>query len=158
MIEAKKKIVDAGLLGKIATLKCVVIFICETMETRPFRKCPLILDYEIWTGPAPLRPYDGLPHVRWWSTFMEYGNGIMGDMCMHMFDTVRWMLRLGWPKRISSTGGIYVDKKASRISLIHSPRYLNMMTSIVCGSIGPGATRPILNIHGHSLSMATRER
>ena len=41
---------------------------------------------------------------------MEYGNGIMGDMCIHMFDTVRWMLKLGWPKRISSTGGIYDDK------------------------------------------------
>jgi len=41
---------------------------------------------------------------------MEYGNGIMGDMCIHMFDTVRWMLQLGWPKRISSTGGIYVQK------------------------------------------------
>ena len=34
----------------------------------------------------------------------------MGDMCIHMFDTVRWMLKLGWPTRISSTGGIYMDK------------------------------------------------
>lgn len=41
---------------------------------------------------------------------MEYGNGIMGDMCVHMLDSVRWMLDLGWPKRISSTGGIFVDK------------------------------------------------
>lgn len=41
---------------------------------------------------------------------MEYGNGIMGDMCVHMFDAVRWMLELGWPKRIDSTGGIYGDK------------------------------------------------
>lgn len=72
---------------------------------------PAFLDYDMWTGPAPFRPYDGLPHVRWWRTFMEYGNGIMGDMCIHMFDTVRWMLKLGWPKRISSTGGIYVQKE-----------------------------------------------
>jgi predicted dehydrogenase len=42
---------------------------------------------------------------------MEYGNGIMGDMCVHMLDTVRWMLKLGWPKRITSTGGIYVQKE-----------------------------------------------
>jgi predicted dehydrogenase len=42
---------------------------------------------------------------------MEYGNGITGDMCVHMFDTVRWMLNLGWPKSISSTGGIYVQKE-----------------------------------------------
>ena len=43
---------------------------------------------------------------------MEYGNGITGDMCVHMYDTVRWMLKLGWPKKISSTGGIYMNKEA----------------------------------------------
>jgi predicted dehydrogenase len=42
---------------------------------------------------------------------MEYGNGIVGDMCVHMFDTARWMLKLGWPKRITSSGGIYVQKE-----------------------------------------------
>jgi predicted dehydrogenase len=40
---------------------------------------------------------------------MEYGNGIMGDMCVHMLDAVRWQLNLGWPKKIYSTGGIYVQ-------------------------------------------------
>src|SRR4030095_2604082 len=34
-----------------------------------------------------------------------------GDMCIHMFDAVRWMLNLGWPKRISSSGGIFVEKE-----------------------------------------------
>lgn len=42
---------------------------------------------------------------------MEYGNGILGDMCVHMFDAVRWTLGLGWPQRIRSVGGIYVDKE-----------------------------------------------
>jgi predicted dehydrogenase len=43
---------------------------------------------------------------------MEYGNGIVGDMCIHMLDMVRWMLDLGWPTRIDSTGGILVQKDA----------------------------------------------
>jgi predicted dehydrogenase len=43
---------------------------------------------------------------------MEYGNGIVGDMCIHMLDMVRWMLDLGWPKRISSTGGILMQKSS----------------------------------------------
>jgi predicted dehydrogenase len=76
----------------------------------PESSSPAWFDYELWTGPAPLRPFDELPHRRWWRTFMEYGNGIVGDMCVHMLDTVRWMLDLGWPKRIFSTGGIFVDK------------------------------------------------
>jgi predicted dehydrogenase len=64
----------------------------------------------MWTGPAPLRPYNKLVHPRSWRAFMEYGNGIVGDMCVHMLDMVRWMMDLGWPQRISSTGGILVDK------------------------------------------------
>lgn len=41
---------------------------------------------------------------------MEYGNGIVGDMCIHMLDMVRWMLDLGWPKSVSSNGGILIQK------------------------------------------------
>ncbi|NLU93513.1 Gfo/Idh/MocA family oxidoreductase [Chitinophaga sp. Ak27] len=111
LIDAKKNIVDAGLLGKISHVEMCCYYHMRNNGNPPVQAVPDYFDYEMWTGPAPLRPYDGLPHVRWWRTFMEYGNGIMGDMCIHMFDTVRWMLQLGWPKRISSTGGIYVQKE-----------------------------------------------
>ncbi|MET0299804.1 MAG: Gfo/Idh/MocA family oxidoreductase, partial [Flavitalea sp.] len=111
LIEAKKRIVDAGLLGKISHVEMCCYYHMRANGNPPVEAVPSYLDYEMWTGPAPLRPYDGIPHVRWWRTFKEYGNGITGDMCVHMFDTVRWMLKLGWPKRISSTGGIYVQKE-----------------------------------------------
>jgi predicted dehydrogenase len=111
LIDAKKNIVDAGLLGKISHVEMCCYFHMRANGNPAVQPVPAFLDYDMWTGPAPLRPYDGIPHVRWWRTFMEYGNGIMGDMCVHMFDTVRWMLKLGWPKRISSTGGIYVQKE-----------------------------------------------
>jgi len=111
LIEAKKNIVDAGLLGKISHVDMCCYYHMRANGNPPVQPVPDFLDYEMWTGPAPLRPYDGLPHTRWWRTFMEYGNGIMGDMCIHMFDTVRWMLKLGWPKRVSSRGGIFVDKE-----------------------------------------------
>lgn len=110
LIDAKKSIVDAGLLGKISHVEMCCYYHMRNNGNPPVEKVPEFFDYEMWTGPAPLRPYDGIPHVRWWRTFMEYGNGIMGDMCVHMFDTVRWMLQLGWPKRITSHGGIFVQK------------------------------------------------
>jgi predicted dehydrogenase len=111
LIDAKKNIVDAGLLGKISHVEMCCYYHMRNNGNPPVQAVPDYFDYEMWTGPAPMRPYDGIPHIRWWRTFMEYGNGIMGDMCIHMFDTVRWMLQLGWPKRISSTGGIYVQKE-----------------------------------------------
>ncbi len=110
LIDAKEQVVDAGLLGKISHVEMCCYFHMRANGNPPLQDVPDFLDYEMWTGPAPLRPYDGIPHRRWWRTFMEYGNGIMGDMCVHMLDTVRWMLNLGWPKRITSTGGIYVQK------------------------------------------------
>ena len=111
LLEAKKNIVDAGLLGKIAHVEMNCYYAMRSAANPPLQKVPDYLDYELWTGPAPLRPYDGLPHRGWWRAFMEYSNGIMGDMCVHMFDSARWLLDLGWPTRISSQGGIYVQNE-----------------------------------------------
>jgi predicted dehydrogenase len=111
LIDAKNEVVEAGLLGKIGHVEMCCYFHMRANGNPPLQPVPDFLDYEMWTGPAPLRPYDGLPHKRWWRTFTEYGNGIMGDMCVHMLDTARWMLKLGWPKRISSAGGIFVQKE-----------------------------------------------
>jgi predicted dehydrogenase len=109
LVEAKKNIVDAGLLGKVSHVEMCCYYHMRANGNPPVTAVPDYLDYEMWTGPARLRPYDGLPHVRWWRTFTEYGNGIVGDMCVHMFDTARWMLGVGWPKRVSSVGGIFVQ-------------------------------------------------
>ncbi len=107
LMEAKKNIVDAGLLGKVSHVELCCYYHMRSNANPALEPVPDFFDYEMWTGPAPLRPFDGIHH-RSWRAFMEYGNGIMGDMCIHMFDAVRWMLNLGWPKRISSTGGIYM--------------------------------------------------
>jgi len=109
IVDAKKTVVDSGMLGKVGQVDICCYYHMRANGTPPNAAVPDFFDYEMWTGPAPMRPFDILPHERWWRTFMEYGNGIIGDMCVHMFDTTRWMLGLGWPKRVSSTGGIFVQ-------------------------------------------------
>ncbi len=110
LIDAKKNVVDAGLLGNVGYAEICCYYHMRANGNPDVKPVPDFLDYHMWSGPAPWRPYDKLPHRRWWRTFREYGNGIVGDMCVHMLDTVRWMLDLRWPKRISSTGGIFVQK------------------------------------------------
>lgn len=112
LIEAKREVVDAGLLGKISHAEVYCYYHMRARENPPDEMPPAHLDYEMWTGPAPMRPYNNLCHPRRWRAFKEYGNGIVGDMCIHMLDTVRWQLGLGWPTRVSSSGGIYVDKNS----------------------------------------------
>jgi predicted dehydrogenase len=111
LVEVKQKVVEAGLLGKIAHVNMCCYFHMRANGNPAVEPVPDHFDYDMWTGPAPLRPFDGMPHKRWWRTFMEYGNGIVGDMCVHMLDTARWMLGVGWPKRVSSAGGIFVQKE-----------------------------------------------
>ncbi|AMV35513.1 Inositol 2-dehydrogenase [Pirellula sp. SH-Sr6A] len=112
LMEAKRDIVDAGLLGKVSHAEVYCYYHMRAKENPPDEMPPANLDYEMWTGPAPMRPYNNLCHPRRWRAFKEYGNGIVGDMCIHMLDLVRWQLGLGWPTRVSSQGGIFVDKNS----------------------------------------------
>ena len=112
LVEAMNEFIRPGKLGKIALVDICCYWHMRATENPPDTDPPPNLDYEMWTGPAPMRPYNKLDHPRGWRAFMEYGNGIVGDMCIHMFDMTRWMMNLGWPTRVSSTGGIFEDKKS----------------------------------------------
>lgn len=112
LVEAREQIIKDGKLGKVGLVEIYCYYHMRSRENPPDEPAPDYLDYEMWTGPAPLRPYNKLVHPRRWRAFTEYGNGIVGDMCIHMFDMVRWLLGLGWPKRISSSGGILVEKNS----------------------------------------------
>jgi predicted dehydrogenase len=112
LIEARDNIIREGKLGKIGLVEIYCYYHMRSGSTAADTNPPENLDYEMWTGPAPMRPYNPIVHPRSWRAFMEYGNGIVGDMCVHMLDMVRWMLGLGWPASISSSGGILVDKKS----------------------------------------------
>jgi predicted dehydrogenase len=107
---ARDRVIREGLLGKIGLVEIYCYYHMRARENPPDTAPPPDLDYEMWTGPAPMRPYNTLVHPRTWRAFMEYGNGIVGDMCVHMLDMVRWMMNLGMPTRVSSSGGILVHQ------------------------------------------------
>jgi len=112
LIEARDRFIREGKLGKIGMVEVYCYYHMRSPENPPDTAPPEYLDWNLWTGPAPMRPYNRLIHPGGWRGFMEYGNGIVGDMCIHMFDMVRWMLELGWPDRVSSSGGVLVNKNS----------------------------------------------
>jgi len=119
LVRARDRVIRDGQLGTIGLVEIYCYYHMRATQNPPDTQPPANLDYETWTGPAPMRPYNSLVHPRSWRAFMEYGNGIVGDMCVHMLDMVRWMMDLGMPRRISSSGGILVDK-ASKANITDS--------------------------------------
>ncbi len=118
-LQPARELLQSGALGKLHSVDICCYWHMrnrDTVQTAPDIPPPAHLDYEMWTGPAPMRPFTRIHHPRGWRAFMEYGNGIVGDMCVHMLDMVRWMLDLGWPRTITSWGGILHDR-ASRANI-----------------------------------------
>jgi predicted dehydrogenase len=113
LIEARDKFITSGKLGKIAYVETYCYYHMRRRGKVPDKPAPEYLDWDMWTGPAPMRPYNQIAHPGGWRSFKEYGNGIVGDMCIHMLDMVRWMMKLGWPASVSSNGGILVDKDST---------------------------------------------
>jgi predicted dehydrogenase len=112
LINARDRVIREGRLGTIGLVEIYCYYHMRNRTNPPDTQPPAHLDYEMWTGPAPMRPYNQIVHPRGWRAFMEYSNGIVGDMCVHMLDMARWMLDLGMPTRIHSSGGILVEKGA----------------------------------------------
>ena len=111
-LEARDKYLTSGRLGKIALVETYSYLGSEGWSDGPVPDAavPSHLNYDLWTGPAPLLPYKAIMENRGWRAFMEFGNGPIGNLGVHMLDQVRWLLGLGWPESIYSTGGIYVHK------------------------------------------------
>ena len=105
LIEARQLVQD-GRLGNVGHVEVYSYGRGRVLhaESAPV---PETLDWDFWVGPAPMLPYS--PEVEHdWRAFMEYGNGTIGDMGIHMLDMARWFLNLGWPRRVSSFGGLRV--------------------------------------------------
>lgn len=61
---------------------------------------PSTLDYDLWVGPAPFRPYSPLWVPRSWRAWMPFGTGVIGDWICHVVDPSFWALDLGAPSTI----------------------------------------------------------
>lgn len=109
-VAAAREFFREGRLGRVGLIRAFCYYGMRGNDNPPDEPPPKELDFEAWTGPAPLRPYNRLMHPRGWRKFTDYSNGILGDMGIHMLDVVRWFTGLRYPRRVASTGGILVQR------------------------------------------------
>lgn len=64
---------------------------------------PPTLDWNLWLGPAPWRPYHPAYHPFVWRGWWDFGTGALGDMGAHLLDQPFWALNLGHPKTVQAS-------------------------------------------------------
>ncbi len=91
-----------GKAGKIGCVRAFVHYGGGPGEVTPDSDPPAGLDWNLWCGPAPLRPYNKRIHPKGFRRFLDYANGQLGDWGIHWMDQILWWSEEKWPKRVAS--------------------------------------------------------
>jgi predicted dehydrogenase len=108
-IEIVKKIHD-GVIGRPYFAKAWYVNTRKSIGTGKEVPVPPQLDWDLWQGPAPRRPYKDNVHPYNWHWFQIYGTGETLNNGTHEVDVCRWALGVDFPQRIASSGGRYQFK------------------------------------------------
>ena len=79
---------------------------------RPNEEPPAGLNWDMWCGPGPKRPYNPAIHPKGFRNFLDYANGTLGDWGIHWMDQILWWTDEKFPRRISSVGGRFIKGPA----------------------------------------------
>ena len=105
-IEIIEKI-RTGLIGRPYYAKAWYSNTRKSIGTGHEAPVPPQLDWDLWQGPAPRRPYRDNIHPYNWHWFKIYGTGETLNNGTHEVDVCRWALNLDYPRRVTSSGGRY---------------------------------------------------
>lgn len=99
------KFLKDGNAGDIGMVRCFVHYGGGRERPLPNSDVPAGLDWDMWCGPAPLRPFNTKIHPKGFRHFLDYANGQLGDWGIHWLDQVLWWTEERFPKRVFATGG-----------------------------------------------------
>jgi predicted dehydrogenase len=99
------KFLKEGRAGKIGMVRMFVHGGGGKETPQPNAEPPKGLDWDLYCGPAPTRPFNRKIHPGGWRNFLDFANGTLGDWGVHWLDQVLWWTDEKYPRRVFSTGG-----------------------------------------------------
>lgn len=103
----------SGQAGKIGMARAFVHYGGGAGSPTPDSDVPPGLDWNMWCGPAPLRPFNHAIHPKGFRMFLDYANGQLGDWGIHWLDQILWWTDEKAPRKIYSTGGRYIKRDST---------------------------------------------
>ena len=108
--EEPRRVAEMIWAGAVGTLKEVHAWsnrnpdISQRGVARPTERpaCPAHLDWDLWVGPAPMRPYHPCYHPFAWRGWWDFGTGVLGDIGCHQLSAIFKALKLGHPVSVES--------------------------------------------------------
>jgi predicted dehydrogenase len=98
----------SGKLGEVYLAKGVCYKWRDTIGKEADGPVPAGVDYDLWLGPAPERPFNPNRFHYNWHWHCDYGNGDMGNQGVHEMDIARWGLGVKLPTKITAMGGHFL--------------------------------------------------
>jgi len=80
----------------------------DTIGHAPEEPVPAGVHYDLWTGPAPMKPFTKNRFHYNWHWIWDTGNGDLGNQGIHELDLARWGLGVGLPNKITAVGGHFL--------------------------------------------------
>jgi predicted dehydrogenase len=99
------KFLKGGGAGKIGMVRLFAYSGGGPERPTPNSRPPEGMDWDLWCGPAPKRPFNRRIHPGGWRNFLDYANGTLGDWGVHWLDQLLWWSEEPYPKRVFSTAG-----------------------------------------------------
>ena len=97
-----------GTFGEIYLARGLCFKRRNTIGRASAEAIPRGVDYDSWTGPAPLKPFTRNRFHYNWHWIWDTGNGDLGNQGIHQIDFARWGLGVRLPNRISAIGGHFM--------------------------------------------------
>ncbi|HZS04262.1 MAG TPA: Gfo/Idh/MocA family oxidoreductase [Blastocatellia bacterium] len=106
--EAMQKMQQEGVIGDIYMSRGLCFKWRDTIGKKPDGPVPDGVDYDLWLGPAPKRPFNPNRFHYNWHWNWDYGNGDIGNQGIHEMDIARWGLGVTLPTKVHSMGGHFM--------------------------------------------------